>query len=96
MEERKRVSLEKTWNTFAKLLNQTKKAWEEHQRAWGETSARERESLPIGFQRFVAQNFNRSKFDIMLPRLVDFYRAYGGIEMLVVEETKEKKREERK
>lgn len=82
--------LERTWNTFASRLVSTKLAWEEHRKAWLEIGAREIEKLDPAFQRFLSKNFNRSEFDIMLPRLVDFYRGYGGIESLVVKTKKEK------
>lgn len=84
-------SLKGTWNKFARCLIEAKKSWEEHQELWAETPTSEIEKLPVEFQKFLTKSFNRSSFEVLLPRLVDYYRAYGGIETLVVKIHKEEK-----
>lgn len=86
------LTVAETWNTFASRLVSAKLAWEEHRKLWQETSRIEIEKLPPEVQRFVSKSFNRSEFDVMLPRLVDFYRGCGGIEILVVKLNREEKK----
>jgi hypothetical protein len=88
--------LEVSWNKFARLMVQLKRAWEDHQELWLTVTSQEREALSPEFQRVLSRNFNQSRFEIMLPRIIDYYRAYGGIETLVVPvpKEKEKKKEE--
>lgn len=73
-----------TWNAFARALIETKKAWNTHVETWAEISTRDVEMLPLEFQRFLGASFNRSKFEVLLPRLIDYYRGYGGIETLYI------------
>lgn len=73
-----------TWNKFSNLMVRTAKAWEEHREVWTLTPKTDIEKLPVKLQRFLARNFNRSKFDIMLPRMVDYWRTIGGVGTLIV------------
>ena len=89
----KQLSLTQSWTIFVRLLIQMKNVWEKHSATWAITPKDELERLPVEFQKFLCRNFNRSKFDIMLPRLVDYWRTIGGVEALQV---KLPKRGERK
>jgi len=80
-----KLNVIQTWSKFANLLLKLKEAWDEHQEVWMVTSREEIQNLPLEWQKFVARNFNRSEFNIMLPRLVDFWRGLGGIEALRIE-----------
>lgn len=81
MEESKerKLKLMRSWNKIARLFNELKEAWDVHMKLWEETPRQEIETYPTRYQRFLARNFNRSKFDIMLPRIVDYWRTIGGV-----------------
>lgn len=102
--EKQGLSVTQSWAIFVGLLIQTKKAWETHREVWAETPRDEIERLSPEWQKFIARNFNRSEFNIMLPRLVDFWRGLGGIEALrvkvnpkeVMRKMRERKEKEKK
>lgn len=82
--ERRGEELLASWNKFAGLLIEAGKVWEEHTKLVAGVPKEEIEELYVELQKFVSKNFNKSKFDIMLPRLVDYWRTLGGIETLFV------------
>lgn len=88
--EKRKLSLTESWDRVVELLVQLKEAWEEHMELWLETPRDEVQNLSPEYQRFLARNFNRSKFDIVLPRLVDFWRTIGGVKALRVKAEKPK------
>lgn len=73
-----------SWNRFAKALVRTKKAWDNHVKLMCVTSAKDVELAPVEAQRFLSKAFNKSRFDVMIPRMVDYWRTIGGIDQLVV------------
>ena len=84
-EDRERkLKLIQSWNKIARLFNELKEAWDAHKKLWEETPRQEIETYPPKYQKFLARNFNRSKFDIMLPRMVDYWRTIGGVGELQV------------
>lgn len=82
--EKRGEELLESWNKFAGLLIEAGKVWEEHTKLVARVPKEEIEELYVELQKFVSKNFNKSKFDIMLPRLVDYWRTLGGIETLFV------------
>ena len=82
--EKRGEELLASWNKFAGLLIEAGKVWKEHTKLVAKVPKEEIEELCVELQKFVSKNFNKSKFDIMLPRLVDYWRALGGIETLFV------------
>ncbi len=88
-----------SWNEFAGHLVAAKKAWEVHQRSAVEAGRFEIEKLPVKAQRLVSASFGncslRCRFNVLIPRLIEYSRVAGGIEELVIapptlEEIKEK------
>lgn len=80
------------WNKFIGHMEEAEEAWQKIMDFRQEVSAGELEQLPSGAQKGFAR-FSRSKFDVLLPRLVDYWRAYGGLSSLkskaLPKETKE-------
>jgi len=69
-------------NEFVETLIVLRDVWEEI-RAWSlGHSNRELENAPLPFQSLVS-NFGHSEFDVMMPRLLQYCRAYGGFEILL-------------
>lgn len=85
-----KLSLLQSWVRITRLLIQLKKAWDKHVDIWEATPKGEIEMMPQEAQKFLSKNFNRSKFDIMLPRMVDYWRSLGGIEALEIKVKEEK------
>ena len=74
-----------SWNRFAWFMIEAERAWKEHQEKFLEVSSRDIEELPLSFQEFLSKSWSRSKFDVMIPRLVDYTRASGGLERMFIE-----------
>ena len=76
-----------TWNEFVIHMLNARKAWGKHlalcmkQRMTSVTGPSGKD-LPGRAIRALAGTYNRAKFDIALPRLVDYWRASGGLEGL--------------
>lgn len=76
-----------TWNDFITAMMKARDAWEIHkelamQRQEVTTIDALGRELPIEALRCLGGTFNRAKFDIALPRLVDYWRRSGGLEAL--------------
>lgn len=82
--EEREVKLLRSWNKFANLMVEAGEAWKEHQETMLGFSSGEIETFSPALQRFVSKNFNKSRFDVMLPRLVDYWRSIGGVGELLV------------
>lgn len=83
----------KTWNKVAQGILDLKDAWEDHLIAMG--GRPNIELLPPEAQRFLRLTFNRSKFEVAIPRIIDYMRGIGGAEELLVSITKEEKKEKK-
>ncbi len=68
------------WNKFLDKMVEAREVWGEYQ------EIRIVEGLPKDLDtpsmRHMSSTLHRAKFDIALPRLVDYWRRYGGIEGL--------------
>ncbi len=76
-----------TWNDFIAIMIEARTAWEKHMKVANlnrevQTVDASGRSLPIEALRCLSGTFNRAKFDIALPRLVDYWRGSGGLEAL--------------
>lgn len=81
---KERLKLVQSWNKISNLLIELRDTWEEHRERWALVPKTEIEMLPPEYQKFLARNFNRSPFNIMLPRMVDYWRTLGGVDALRV------------
>lgn len=70
-----------TWNNFVSKLLEAKEAWNKH-RELVLASAPQGTLSSVLAMRVLAATFNRAEFDIALSRMVDYWRAYGGLEAL--------------
>jgi len=66
------------WNNFLDKLIEAKVLWEKYQEV--RITEGITEGLDVPSQRHMASTLHRAKFDIALPRLVAYWRRYGGIE----------------
>ena len=71
------------WNLFMNRLKEAKELWEELQREVELLGTRELENYPVQAQKCLGR-FRGVSFDWMLPMLVDFWRASGGIDEMFV------------
>lgn len=85
--------LEESWTRFAKSLIETKEAWEVHKELCEGFGSRDIEMLRPEVGKFVSKSFNKSKFDVLLPRLVDYWRTIGGVEELIPRPKKKSEKE---
>lgn len=90
-----------TWNNFVEKFIESHDAWNEHRKEMEflrlDEGARALEVLPPAAQRFLRLTFNTSKFEVAIPRMVDYMRGIGGIETLrlsLEEELEEEPEEE--
>ncbi len=67
------------WNEFLDKLVEAKKLWEEYQEM-RIVKGIDLDGLSVPSMRHMSSTLHRAKFDIALPRLVDYWRRYGGIE----------------
>jgi len=76
-----------TWGDFVESLIEVKRCWDEHRELMLELRYEKRfiENQDLKLQAHLAQVFNTSEFEVMIPRLVDYYRRLGGIGELRVE-----------
>jgi len=72
------------WNRFVRALFAAEKHWAALQEVMCERTSKEIELLGEQAQRFLSKNFIKSRFVIMLPRLVDYWRSIGGLQELEI------------
>ena len=77
--EKELIPVGEAWNTFIGLLIVTESAWEAYKRKVEVLESEEIENLTVALQNVVA-NYREQKFEIMLPRFVDYWRGAGGLE----------------
>ncbi len=68
------------WNKFLDKMVEARELWEEYRGI--RIVERIPEDLDTPSMRHMSSTLHRAKFDIALPRLVDYWRRYGGIEGL--------------
>ncbi len=76
-----------TWNDFITIMIEARSVWEKHMKVVSlsrdiQTIDASGRNLSIEALRCLSGTFNRAKFDIALPRLVDYWRLSGGLEAL--------------
>ncbi len=75
------MNVAEKWNEFLDKMIEARGLWGEYQ------EMRIVEGMPkdldVPSMRHMSSTLHRAKFDIALPRLVDYWRRYGGIEGLI-------------
>ena len=79
------------WNGVVRGLVQARDSWEKFSELASVTRA---DKLPMDLQKILAKVNKRAKFPVMLSRLIDHWRAYGGLEVLLVTEGKRKEKKD--
>lgn len=69
------------WNRFIELMIATKKAWEDL-REQSSHSITEWDRLSPLAQKILTIGNRKAKFEVAMPRLMDFWRGHGGVETL--------------
>lgn len=93
MGEREQEQLVRKWGRFINSMRRLEKDWENFVEGVANLPREEVQSLPLQVQKGLSM-FGKSKFNVMLPRFVDFIRAFGGLEYLEVPKEEEKEEEE--
>lgn len=70
------------WNQFVLLAIQTKEAWKRYEEKASLLGSPEVEKFPISYQ-LTGSRFRRGSFEVMFPRIIDYYRGNGGLDGLV-------------
>jgi len=73
------IPVGKAWNSYIAKLLVAKKTWESYMDEVLSLSLEEIENFPVVLQDTIA-NYREQKFEIMLPRFVDYWRGAGGLE----------------
>lgn len=73
------------WNEFILALTRAKLLWGKLQKVTSSMERRELERLPIEAQRFVTKSFFKASFNVMLPRMVAYWRTLGGLDRLKIQ-----------
>ena len=73
------IPVGKAWNTFVSKLMVTGQAWERYKEQVEKLDQEIAESFSVGLQNVIA-NYREQKFEVMLPRFVDYWRGAGGLE----------------
>ena len=89
-EQEERTELWERWNMFLDLLGEAKKFWEEEVRG----ASRGEVELYGGSKAKILQLYRREKFEILTPRLIEYYRGYGGLEAMKSMDKNKKPEEE--
>lgn len=71
------------WNKFIRTLMAAERLWEKHRAVMA--GVRSIEGLSPKARKVLAASTNRAKFAVALPRIVDQWRATGGLKELLVD-----------
>jgi len=77
------AKLVKAWHNFASAIVEAKQKWEVYQEERFSTSNIPI-NIPIAAMRMMASEIHRADFYTALPRLIDYWRGYGGVEETLV------------
>jgi hypothetical protein len=80
--------MEYAWNDFVERLLELKESWKEFQKERLAVSRSEELDTTQG-QKVFGLATTKSKFDVALPRILEFARRSGGIETLLIEESED-------
>lgn len=81
------------WNGFVETLLSAREAWVRFAELVDETPREFIEEAPIEVQRGIGK-FRKNAFSIVVPKLVDHWTSYGGIEGMLAEMPKKTKEKE--
>jgi hypothetical protein len=74
-----------SWNKVIIHLVLARRAWEEHREMRAQVTPKQIERiLNPEEQRYLSNIFYKSKFEVLLPRLVDYWRGRGGVDTLII------------
>ena len=73
------------WDYFINCLILAEEFWEAFEESTRHLAPEIKDNLPTKVQKAIAW-FPRARFVVMLPRFVDFYRAQGGLQAMLVNE----------
>lgn len=73
----------KKWNKFVRLMIATKDAWESLMQN-ASHSVIEVEKLSAKAQKILSIANRRANFEVAIPRLMAYWRGYGGLENLLI------------
>ncbi len=73
------MSAAEKWNNFLDKMVEARESWAEYQEE-RIVKGISLDTLDVPSMRHMSSSLHRAKFDIALPRLVEYWRRYGGIE----------------
>ena len=76
------------WNRFIELMIATKKAWDDLREIVTHSPEQWDKLSPMA-QKILTIANRKSKFEIAMPRLMNYWRGYGGVETLRISVQKE-------
>ena len=83
------------WNRFIRALLSARSAWNRCRELMD--SQPDLDDLPVPAIQRLSKMQPKTRFGVLMPRFVDYYRLVGGLEEMVIElpkeETKEKEEE---
>jgi len=87
--------IKKEWNRFVNALIVAKKAWEKLSEELSTSDVSGFLTIEARVVKMISV-YRKAKFDVMLPRFIDFYRGQGGIEEMLatIEKPKAKGKKE--
>ena len=74
------------WNEFLDKIIEARELWGEYQEI-RTLKGVNIEGLDVPSMRHMSSTLHKAKFDIALPRLVDYWRRYGGIEGIIMHDS---------
>lgn len=83
----------KKWNKFVKLMTATKNAWESLSQE-ASYSPIQWDKLSPKAQKVLSIANRKAKFEVAMPRLMAYWRGYGGLENLIIPVEKKKPKKE--
>ena len=83
----KEIEILEHWNDFVRAMMEAKKEW----KAFTEliSANRNTEGMPVRAQKVMNGVQWRAHFEIGIPRFIDYWRGYGGLEAMLLEEEQE-------
>ena len=78
VEEVPEPELWEKWNIFIEKIEEARRYWEDEVRG----ASRREVELNGGTRTKILHLYRREKFEILTPRLIEYYRGYGGLEAM--------------
>ena len=89
------IEIQERWNKFVGCLIEARETFGELQKAVGGIAAEDFNDVSPKVAKLLSV-YRRSRFEVMLPRFIDYYRAQGGLEAMLADIPKPITREEKK